>query len=235
MSDMENQEIDKIIERKNSREKIFRKRSLITISILLVGGVLWLYWTNSQVNQMNQKVLELTDTVTYKEQQIKKLNQELSLLNQRLHEADNFKKYKIDISPADRKYYLFTDEINDQLRSVFDDIIKLQNREIKFNVNGKFPAEGFNSPSFITHVLNQNGITDRVEVSASQLIPHFERVSDGYKAGDLLIYESGYCMIYFTNRYTTTGPFVIGMTPSGILALRVDFAREIAHLRPVYK
>jgi hypothetical protein len=47
----------------------------------------------------------------------------------------------------------------------------------------------------------------------------------------LVFYRTGYVMFYFTDQRNS--PFVIGMTPFGILALDPDFARIIGYRRPV--
>ncbi|MEM7550769.1 MAG: hypothetical protein AAF363_13890 [Bacteroidota bacterium] len=199
-----------------------------------VGGLLWLIWTNNQVNENKLRVSVLIRTIESKEQQIQRLEEDLTQLNNYLHEADNFATYKIDISPEDRKYYLYTGEIPEQVQLVFRRIIDSQNEGVKFSLYGETPGQGFNSPSFITYILNEERIAESVRTNSSELSYMFEKVYDNYRSGDLLIYKSGYCMMYFTNNYTDTGSFVIGMTPSGILALKQNFAEEIAHLRPNY-
>ena len=114
--------------------------------------------------------------------------------------------------------------------------IYFQNREIEFNVNGKSPEEGFNSPSFMTYLLSNIGTIETIELNTTSLESKFDKVSDDYQAGDIVIYKSGYCMMYFAtnNPNDEYDSFVFGMTPSGVLALKPDFAEEIARVRPRY-
>ena len=46
------------------------------------------------------------------------------------------------------------------------------------------------------------------------------------RTGDLVFYPAGYAMFYFAD--PRDGPFVLGMTPFGITALKSDFAKPSA-------
>lgn len=233
---MEQKDINHIIDSKNKQEKRARNRSVLTISVLFLIGLSWLFWTNNQVNRMHDKIIDLNDTIQSKELKIEQLQESVTNLNFHLHEADNFKTYKVDISPEDKKYYLYTDEINRSVSEVFKKMMDFQNQEVEFNINGKSAEKGFNSPAFMTYLLSTIGIIDSIELNSSGLISKFDRVSDNYQPGDIIIYKAGYCMMYFANNYINNDydSFVFGMTPSGIIALRPDFAEEIVRLRPRY-
>jgi hypothetical protein len=45
--------------------------------------------------------------------------------------------------------------------------------------------------------------------------------------GDVVFYQAGYTMFYY--EYRGGSPFVIGMTPLGVLALKPDFAPVISY------
>lgn len=230
---MEEKDINQLIDSKNTQERSYRNRSIIVILALFFAGLSWLFWTNNQVNNMNDKILVLNDTIQSKESKIVLLQDSLTRINIYLHEADNFKTQKINITPEDRKhYYSSTGQINE----VFARMIYFQNREIEFNVNGKSPEEGFNSPSFMTYLLSNIGTIETIELNTTSLESKFDKVSDDYQAGDIVIYKSGYCMMYFAtnNPNDEYDSFVFGMTPSGVLALKPDFAEEIARVRPRY-
>lgn len=47
--------------------------------------------------------------------------------------------------------------------------------------------------------------------------------------GDLAFYPSGYALFYFEDPHG--GPFVLGMTPFGITALKPDFATVLRYGR----
>jgi hypothetical protein len=47
------------------------------------------------------------------------------------------------------------------------------------------------------------------------------------RTGDLVFYSAGYAMFYFAD--PRDGPFVLGMTPFGITALKSDFAKPVGY------
>jgi hypothetical protein len=47
------------------------------------------------------------------------------------------------------------------------------------------------------------------------------------RTGDLVFYSAGYAMFYFAD--PREGPFVLGMTPFGIAALKSDFAKPVGY------
>jgi hypothetical protein len=51
--------------------------------------------------------------------------------------------------------------------------------------------------------------------------------------GDLVFYPSGYVLFWYVDQRNQ--PFVIGMTPSGIIALEPDFAQRVGVRRPQYR
>ena len=47
------------------------------------------------------------------------------------------------------------------------------------------------------------------------------------RTGDLVFYPAGYAMFYFAD--PSEGPFVVGMTPFGVTALKSDFAKPVGY------
>ena len=98
-------------------------------------------------------------------------------------------------------------------------------RDTQWRLGGYSPVSGFDSPSFAAYVLGQSGFLNDT-VSPYDLryeLPEVPFPSDG----DLVFYVGGYTMFYF--RDERGEPFVIGMTPLGVLALKPDFAQELQY------
>ena len=58
-------------------------------------------------------------------------------------------------------------------------------------------------------------------------IPEIKKAGDRDRTGDLVFYPAGYAMFYFAD--PREGPFVLGMTPFGITALKSDFAKPVGY------
>lgn len=246
---MEQKDIHELIKSKSIEEKKLRIRSVVVILVIFFAGLIWLFWTNNQVNMINKEIITLNDTIVRiskeittlndtivsKESTIKKLEDDIILLYKELHAADNLKNYKIDISAADIKSFMYIHEVGINL--AFKKIIDLQNEEIRFSLHGVSLDQGFNSPAFMSYILVSIGVLESIESKSSNLAMKFNQVNDNYQLGDIIIYKSGYCMMYFASTYPNNNEydsFVIGMTPFGVLALKPDFAEKVKILRPNY-
>lgn len=96
-----------------------------------------------------------------------------------------------------------------------------------WHLGGLSPEEGFDSPSFAAYVLEQNGLLPIPAAEArSRLRDLLKPRSGAPQVGDVIFYPYGYTMFYFQDERKQ--PFVIGMTPLGVVALRPDFAKIIA-------
>ncbi|MDO8451891.1 MAG: hypothetical protein Q7S76_03410 [bacterium] len=114
-------------------------------------------------------------------------------------------------------------------------ILQLQESGIGWNRDGFSEEEGFNSPSFAIYVLKQCGLVSgdtRAESKpweSSELDETIRRLS----IGDLVYYkDSGFSMFYFE---LDGESFVIGMTPLGILAQKIEFAPNPVYLGVPYE
>jgi hypothetical protein len=67
------------------------------------------------------------------------------------------------------------------------------------------------------------GVAAPHPVTSSALRARFPPASQP-REGDLIFYDGGYVMFYFR---ASSGPFCIGMTPAGILSLRIDFGPRL--------
>lgn len=113
-------------------------------------------------------------------------------------------------------------------KTLFDVLLATEDR-IPWKFNGRTPSEGFDSPGFAYYML-----TDGLSIGTSLVTPikpeqsarehlcgRLRRVSKPLP-GDLACYLGGYTMFYFKD--SKGEPFVVGMTPKGVVALDPDFA-----------
>jgi hypothetical protein len=101
--------------------------------------------------------------------------------------------------------------------SLLLDILDLRQRRFKWKPGGQSPQEGFDSPSFAMYMLRQK------RASLYDKLPPTSQP----RTGDLVFYPAGYAMFYFAD--PRDGPFVLGMTPFGITALKSDFAKPVGY------
>ncbi|MFD3003188.1 hypothetical protein ACFS7Z_22695 [Pontibacter toksunensis] len=223
--------IDNLLYELTKREKGFRNRTIISIIILFLAGAIWLFWTNRQVERLRSELQYLQNQIDSKEKQI-------DFLEETLHEAQNFNLSKVELNPMTIKYLSYNPELG-LAGNLFRDIKQLQYQNTEFNLNGKTPEEGFNSPSMISYILKENRYIEDIALNSSQLINYLPISKDELQSGDIIIYKSGYSMLYikysdpFDNNVVKD--FSIGMTPFGILELKPDFADKSTILRPINK
>lgn len=161
--------------------------------------------------------------------QLKDLIRQIEELTAQLHDATTFLQHQVGIDEEELK-----DWASDNPPALFDvllEVIEMQMANVKWNITGRTPDQGFDSPRFAAYILEQRALLPRGYDIASTpwaQLPKIPRPD----SGDLVVYESGYTMFY----YNLGGKeFVIGMTPLGILALRPDFASQIGYLNIEYQ
>jgi hypothetical protein len=117
--------------------------------------------------------------------------------------------------------------------SLLMDLLDLRQRRVKWKSGGQSPQEGFDSPSFAMYMLKQkraSGIEMRPGESLSEASHSlYDKLppTTQPRTGDLVFYPAGYAMFYFAD--PREGPFVLGMTPVGITALKSDFAKPVGY------
>jgi hypothetical protein len=136
-----------------------------------------------------------------------------------LHQATDMARASHAINPDDLKAIIVRNP--PPAENILEAI--LESRDVaKWNLYGNSPEEGFNSPNFANYILKRSGIS----------APSLEggETTDTPRPGDLAFYPGGTVMFYF--RDANDQPFVIGMTPLGVLSLNPDFAKadRYAHL-----
>lgn len=111
----------------------------------------------------------------------------------------------------------------------------LRRREVKWRLGGQSPTEGFDSPSFAAFVLRELNLPGGDVHPEESLLATSRRLWERLPSvpqpsvGDLVFYPAGYVLFYFVDQQQQ--PFVIGMTPFGISALKPNFARVVGYRR----
>src|SRR5262249_47300093 len=118
-------------------------------------------------------------------------------------------------------------------------ILQLRERKVRWRLGGASVEEGFDSPSFAAFILveekalaGQPGDGDLLARSR-QLAANLPKAEEPLRPGDLIFFPGGYALFWFLDQ--NAQPFVIGMTPLGIVALEPSFAERIAARRPAYR
>jgi len=117
--------------------------------------------------------------------------------------------------------------------SLVMDLLDLRQRRIKWKHGGQTIQEGFDSPTFALYILKQkraSGIEvrpgDSLSDASHSLYDKLPPTNQPHN-GDLVFFPAGYAMFYFMD--PREGPFVLGMTPFGIAALKPDFAKPVGY------
>jgi len=192
--------------------------------------------TNSQLEDLHAQIDELQvtaetlkkDAERYK-QEIADLQKERDSLQQALDELGE----QVEQSQGLRKY-IYSGNMTLTLKEALDplafellfDILGYQESGARWSPGGIGPEE-FDSPGFAAYILKDKGIVDgdldKIHYSLINILP--PPPGGNPRNGDVFFYESGYTMFYFVD--SENHAFVIGMTPLGVVALEVDFARLI--------
>ncbi|MFZ5879152.1 MAG: hypothetical protein ACOY0R_07270 [Chloroflexota bacterium] len=115
-------------------------------------------------------------------------------------------------------------------------LLVMQKENIRWNPGGFSPEEGFDSPDFALYALQNLGFLTGYTPGSRpwNILRPTSRLMDG----DIVYYDSGYTMFYYnlpvSYGSSETRECVIGMTPLGIQAQRIDFAESPDYLKAPY-
>ena len=174
---------------------------------------------NSQLDQTQQELEKTKSQLEQEQQELDELEDSLEETTKYLQEARTFQQYAYQIDETSLKQLSM--ELPYPMSDLLLDILGMQYRGIGWKLGGFSPDEGFDSPSFAAYMLDTYfflpGVLDN-RYSLKAVLPPGNQP----RVGSLVFYELGYTMFYFED--TDNTPFVIGMTPLGIIALRENFA-----------
>jgi cell wall-associated NlpC family hydrolase len=104
----------------------------------------------------------------------------------------------------------------------------LQNQKnVPWKLDGISPQEGFDSAGLAAYMLQKYKLISQPASDARSVLPKLLKQESQPRVGDVVFYELGYTMFYYLDE--RGDPFVVGMTPLGILALKPDFAKVLSY------
>ena len=247
-----------LLERIERREKSARIRGVLYSLLPVALTVVLLGYAASSVRNAQQQVDALkTEATTYTTQidTLKKnaetyktqsqslqgdsesYKNQVTELQAQLAEAQKALSEAVNLSRGLRTIdYVNAKELASRFpgsESLLLNILDLRQRRTKWKPGGQSAQEGFDSPGFAMYVLRQkraSGIELRPGESLSDASRSlYEKLAPTTqpRTGDLVFYPAGYAMFYFAD--PREGPFVLGMTPLGIAALKSDFAKPVGY------
>ena len=246
-----------LLERIERREKSARSRAVLSSLLPVALTVVLLGYTASSVRNAQKQVDALkTEATTYTTQidTLKKNAETYKTQSQSLQgDSENYKnqvtELQAQLAEAQKtiseavnlsRTVRTIDSVNaKELASRFPgseslllDLLDLRQRRIKWKLGGQSSQEGFDSPNFAMYILRQkraSGIEVRPESLSEASRSLYDKLppTTQPRTGDLVFYPAGYAMFYFAD--PREGPFVLGMTPIGITALKADFAKPVGY------
>lgn len=164
------------------------------------------------------------------QEQVKTYSAQVASLQKQLQEAMDYRKNLAATDPAMLMKYVASRY--HQQGELFIDIFELQHRGVGWKAGGFSEQQGFDSPSFAAYLLERHHLVQRPASEVRYSLRDVLHPKGAPEVGDLVFYSLGYTMFFC--RDDQERPFVVGMTPFGILALRVDFAPIVGYAEVPY-
>jgi FtsZ-binding cell division protein ZapB len=182
-----------------------------------------------EYSNIQEKAKTLQNEVDRANKEKESLQAEVEYLGNQLSMATQFAKYEFEGDLAMALKRLASTYQYQRQFLFLHDILEMQKMNIGWKLDGRSPQEGFDSPSFAAFMLEKHGLLDRpaFEVSSSSRLREIIPPTASPEVGDIVFYSLGYTMFYFLDERGR--PYVIGMTPLGIIALKKDFAPIIGY------
>jgi hypothetical protein len=156
--------------------------------------------------------------------QLTESNQKLLQLESQIRESADLVQFLHPIDFADAKNLYNT---SPKLGDLLAEILQLKDRNLHFSFANN-PQDGFTSPGFAGYILQKlRRLPQGMPPDAAlRTLP----AAAEPQLGDIVQYETGFALFYLKDHRNQ--PFVIGMTPKGIAALKPDFrVKRIGVLR----
>ncbi len=188
--------------------------------------------SQAQLTAARQEVGTLTAQIDQYQQQVDALNQTVAQAQSDLKAAAtaaNIRQEQFTGRPSDALPTL--SEARPKQSLLLQDLLASQS-DVSWKLGGMDAQAGFNSPGFAAYMLRKHKLInqplEKARYNLRELLPSVKTPLPG----DLVFYKQGYTMFYFLD--PSGKPFVIGMTPDGILALQLEFAEVEGYGRVSY-
>jgi DNA repair exonuclease SbcCD ATPase subunit len=160
------------------------------------------------------KLKAAQDALTAANEQVARLRQQLGEIENQLKQALDLEKHVYKLDWTELKMMAGK---NGRAVDLLSAIESMKDR-VHWGT-GNSEAGGYTSPEFATLILRRFG----------KDFSNLPRSTEPPAPGDVVLYPAGYALFYFRDHLDR--PFVVGMTPFGVLALNEDFARSTSVLR----
>lgn len=225
--------LDEIQARIARQERRRLLRTVLAVAVPVAVAVAYLLYTLDAIDQAETdlhatrvalvaataEVESKRRAVAALEAQVASLETQLADVSARLSEAVGMRNQILEFDWAEAKFLASQSERLAKLVFVIND---LHQRGVGWGFENT-PEDGFTSPGLAGYALQKIGrLPDDLEPAhALAQLP----VEQGEaELGDLIFYEPSYYLFYLRDQ--DGQPFVLGMTPFGILPLQVDFGPE---------
>lgn len=205
---------DNLMERIEERNRRIKRWTLVLTAVPTILAMALLSFSIYALVKTNNQLRILQKQVKFQKNQLDSLRQELAETVNFVHNV-----YQLDWSNVKFLASRYPLQAGLLLR-----IWDMKTRGVGWRLEGYSPDDGFDSPSFVTYLLETAGLLEDGRTIRYDLATKLQR-TDSLRVGDIILYEAGYAMFYFEDR--DGAAFCIGMTPIGILTLKVNFGPPI--------
>lgn len=237
MTTSREQNLDSVLDRIEKQESAARRRALLYTVIPIVMATILLVYSSMRIQRETAEVQSLQQEVSLYNRQIDalversdSLRSELEKSEERLRNAVELNRFVHPIGFVDLKAIASR---HPREARILETILNLRDRDVRWRLGGQNPEQGFDSPSFAMFILRELGKVEGLIQPGESLLNASRQLSQRLpqksqpEVGDIVIYPAGYYLFYF--RDERNNPFVIGMTPMGITALKPDFANPVGY------
>ena len=184
----------------------------------------------TEAERQRTEAERLQRQVAERSARIETMEAEIGTLREKLQETLELSRFEHPVDMVDMK--MFYSRYPKAAR-MLDRILDLRNAGVSWHLGGESPDKGFDSPGFAAYVLREFDLLpikpgESLLAASRQLANRLETTSQP-EVGDISLYPAGYVLFRFEDR--NRRPYVIGMTPLGIVALEPDFAKVVGHRR----
>ncbi|HEX9074250.1 MAG TPA: hypothetical protein VF932_00660 [Anaerolineae bacterium] len=246
-------QLQSLLKQAEDLERSARKRAIIYTVIPIIAAGVFVLFTGWQIQQANQQLQTINGHLNESQQALSSVNTQLGQTKDELNRAQQdlaaskqeAARYRDQAAVLQKQL----NDLNEQLRqsSTFKTFLcpfnlsvqekgtlsrypqqqgfwqdVLGSMSFKWNLGGSSPAEGFDSPSFAAYILGRNGKLPGPATEARYRLQQLLPPRDRPQVGDVVFYQYGYTMFYITD--LNNRACVVGMTPQGVLSLKLDFA-----------
>jgi len=225
-------ELAGIFERLERRERNARRNAIVYSIVPVVLAAALVSFTGYRVRKSAQEVQALSEAKDAIEADVSKLREQNRTLEDqkrelemRLKEATELVKHERPLDMDDVKSVASR---SPEAGRILELVLDMRQAGVGWHLGGAKPEVGFDSPGFALFVIRRLDLSGAAPPAAvsdpgnwlRSSLPEISRP----RSGDLVLYNSGYAMFYFEK--PGREPFVVGMTPFGITALKPDFSKQ---------